>query len=320
MPSMRRVLVGALMLGLLGSPALASGPAAPLPGSSTTPPHPNEVWRVHPSKKAARAASLKLRITTVEQGDGGALMVVEDRHIPTTVFDTAENYGFAYAELANGAFYPRAYDNGAGITTPDCPAQDSCLGLDGSARTGEPLTFTFPKPTDARGRPASYDFHDFYVGALHAKLTVVALSAGWTVSRASDVSMVMVQNSGSNDGTGVHAANYSVEQFNGEIAVKTPNALWSAAFVGLPCSSDVVAYPVPQGRATFSGLNVQDSRRSIPLSCAGEHFAQGMASGPTTWRLTSQPTGMPGDVNGVAATQNLNRMVVLIVNRPRRDA
>ena len=132
--------------------------------------------------------------------------------------------------------------------------------------------------------------------------------------------MAMVQNSGSKNGAGVQSGNYSVEQFNGDIAVKTPNALWSAAYAGLPCSADLVGYPVPQGHATFTGLNVQDSRRSIPLSCAGQHSAQGMASGPTTWRLTSQPTGLPGDVNGIAPTQNLNRMVVLIVNRPRRDA
>jgi hypothetical protein len=319
MTAVTRVVVAALVFGLFGSPALADL-GVPAPASSTTPPHPNEVWRLHPTKKAARAATLKLRITDVENGDGGALMVVEDRHIPTTALDTADNYGFAYAELANGAFYPRAYVNAAGIGTPACPLQDSCMGLNGSARPGEPLALTFAKPTDDRGRPASYDFHDFYVGALHAKLSVVALSAGWTVSRATDVSMVMVQNSGSPDGVGVQTGNYSVEQFNGEIAVKTPNALWSAAYVGLPCSSDLVAYPVPQGRATFTGLNVQDSRRSIPLSCAGAHTADGMASGPTTWRLTSQPTGTPDDASGVAPTQNLNRMVVLIVNRPRRGA
>src|SRR5206468_12580148 len=98
-----------------------------------------------------------------------ALMVVEDRHIPTTALDTADNYGFAYAELANGAFYPRAYVNAAGVSTPPCPLQDSCMGLNGSARPGEPLALTFSKPTDDRGRPASRDFQDFYVGALHAK-------------------------------------------------------------------------------------------------------------------------------------------------------
>ena len=107
---------------------------------------------------------------------------------------------------------------------------------------------------------------------------------------------------------------------NVAITVKTPNAVWSEAFAGLPCSYDLAPVHVPQGRATFSGFTIPTGRRSIPLACSGTHFAEGMASGPTTWRLASQSTGTPDDVTTVTPTQNLNRLVVLIVSRPKPTA
>jgi hypothetical protein len=274
-----------------------------------------EVWKLHPTKSAARAAHLTLRVSDVAAGDRGALMIVEDRHVPVTPFDTGGVYGFVYAELGNDHDYPQAYDNADGIRTPDCPAPSSCAGLEGRPLSESPLAFTFSKVVDSTGRPYPYDFHDFYVGAVNAHVTVFPQSSGWSVSRATNADMVLVQNSDTANGVGARTANYSVEQFNGEIAVKTPKALWSVAYVRLPCSADLVPYPVPQGRATFTGLTIPYGRKAIPLSCDRTYAANGLAVGPTTWRLTSQSTGTPGNVSAVAATQNLNRMVVLIVDR-----
>jgi hypothetical protein len=298
-------------------PARADATAHPTSTTGSSPHDAVEVWKVHPTKSAARAAHVTLRISDVSAGDRGALMVVEDRHIPLTPFDTGGVYGFAYAELGNDDDYPRAYDNADGVRTPDCPLPSSCLGLTGRPMTETPLTFTFSKVVDAKGHPYAYDFRDFYVGAVNAHLTVVPLSAGWSVTRATDADMVLVQNTDTARGVGVRAANYTVEQVNGEIAVKTPNAVWSAAYVRLPCSADVVPYRIPQGRATFSGLTIPYGRRTIPLACDHTYAANGMATGPTTWRLTSESSGEPEDAGSVAATQNVNRMTVLIVNRPK---
>jgi hypothetical protein len=191
----------------------------------------------------------------------------------------------------------------------------SCLGLEGRPLAESPLAFTFSKVVDPNGRPYSYDFHDFYVGAVNAHVSVAPVSAGWSVSRATNADMVLVQNSDTATGAGVRTANYSVERLDGEIAVKTPKALWSAAYVRLPCSADLAGYPVPQGRASFTGLTIPLGRKAIPLACDHVYAANGLAVGPTTWRLTSAPDGTPGNVTAVAATQNLNRMAVLVVNR-----
>jgi hypothetical protein len=296
----------------------AATPARAAAAAAATARHDSvEVWKVHPTKAAARAASMTLRVSDVAAGDRGALMIVEDRHVPVTPFDAGGVYGFAYAELGNDHDYPQAYDNSDGIRTPECPLPSSCLGLDGRPLTESPLAFTFSKVVDDKGRPYPYDFHDFYVGAINAKVTVVPVSAGWSVSPATTVDMVLVQNSDTAHGVGVRTANYSVEQVNGEIAVTTPKALWSEAYVRLPCSADLVAYPVPQGRATFTGLTIPYWRKAIPLSCDRTHDANGLAVGPTTWRLTSEPNGTPGNVTATAPTQNLNRMAILIVNRTK---
>jgi hypothetical protein len=314
----RRVAAVAIAVAVsCGPTALATAGSPVVPTAGTTAHDSVEVWRLHPNKQAARAAHLTLRISDVDAGDRGALMVVEDRHIPVTPFDTAGVYGFAYAELGNDDDYPRVYDNPDHVSTPECPLPSSCLGLAGSPMSEAPLTFTFSKVVDEHGRPFPYDFHDFYVGAVNAHLTVVPTSPGWSVSRASGAEMVLVQNSDTANGIGVRTANYTVEQFNGQIAVSTRNAAWSEAFVGLPCSDELVPVPLPQSRATFSGFTFPYGRPSIPLSCSGNHFDEGMASGPTTWRLTSQPTGGPGNAGAIAATQNLNRMVVLVVDRPK---
>lgn len=327
MTAFLRVVVGALLVATsAGSTALATaGPAplAPPAAASSRPDHGTvEVWRVHPDRRAARAASLTLRIDDVSRGDGGAVMVVEDRHVPATPFDTAGVYGFAYAELGDDALYPHVYDNPAGVASPACPVPDSCAGLDGTSLDGEPLEFTFSKVVGPDHKPIPYDFHDFYVGAVNAHLTVLPKDDGWTVSRATGVDMVLVQNSDTAQGVGAHVGNYTVEKFGGDIAVTTPAGSWSEAFAGLPCSVDAVGiYPVPQDRASFAGFTIPYGRRSIPLSCAGNHFDNAMASGATTWRLTVQPpSGELGGATSMAPTQNLNRLVVLIVNRPKPAA
>jgi hypothetical protein len=322
MATQRRVLAGAVAFALCSGPiALASVGGAPTTGPTpvTQSSHRDtvEVWRVHPSKTAARAATMTLRISDVDNGDRGALMVVEDRHIPVTAFDTSGVYGFAYAELGNNRMYPEVYDNRDGIAAPGCPVSGSCLGLNGAPMHEGPLTFTFGKVVEGRtGKPARYDFHDFYVGAVNAHLTVIPQNDGWSVSRATNADMVLVQNGDTKQGVGARVANYTVEQFNDEITVKTPDALWSEAFAGLPCTSDIAPeYPVAQGSATFTGFTIPMGRPSIPLACKGSHFEEAMANGPTTWRVTPRSSGTPGNVTTIAPAQNLNRLVVLIVDR-----
>lgn len=317
-----RVATGAVLLAMsAGQLGQAAASSAPRPATQSSHHDRVEVWRVHPDKTAARAASLTLRIAYVGSGDRGALMVVEDRHQPVTRFDSAGVYGFAYAELGNDHDYPEVYDNGRGVHTAGCPVDESCLGLQGSAIPGS-LRFTFGKVIDGSTRkPFRYDFHDFYVGAVNANLTVVPQNDGWTVSRANNAGMLLIQNSDTNDGAGARVDNYTVERFGGDIAVKTPDALWSEAFAGLPCTTDVAPeYPVDQGSGTFSGFTIPAGRPSIPLRCTGHHMDEAMASGPTTWRLTTSPPAGPGaQVTSIAPTQNLNRLVVLIVyaGKPR---
>lgn len=315
MTALLRLATGAVLLAICaGQAAHATARAGPAPGTSS---HRDsvEVWRVHPSKAAARAAKLTLRVSDVSNGDRGALMIVEDRHVPVTRFDTAGVYGYAYAELGNDHDYPEVYDNGSGVRTPACPVTDSCLGLEGSPMHDAPLRFTFTKVTNGdTGKPFPYDFHDFYVGAVNAHLTIVPETDGWTVSRTSHADMVLVQNSDTDDGAGARTANYTVERYDGEITVKTPHALWSEAYAGLPCTTDIAPeYPVDQGSATFSGFTIPAGRPSITLRCKGNHMDEAMASGPTTWRLTSQSSGAPANVTSIAPTQNLNRLVVLVV-------
>lgn len=316
--AIRRVLAGAVALTTALSPVALANVDPPVVGKPSPPAHDTvEVWRVHPSKQAARAATVTLRIADVDKGKRGALMVVEDRHIPVTPFDTGGVYGYAYAELGNDDDYPQVYDNRDHVSTPPCSLPSSCAGLAPSPIDEGALQWTFSKVIDDRGRPYPYDFHDYYVGAVNAHLTITVLSPGWSLSRASGVDMILVQNDNTAQGIGVRVDNYTVEQFNGEIAVKTPNAAWSEAFVGLPCTSDLTAVPMPQARATFTGFTIPYGRPSLPMSCSGDSDDEAMASGPTTWRLTSQPTGEPADANSVAPTQNLNRMVVLVVERPK---
>lgn len=316
--AIRRALAVAIALTMTVSPVAFANVSSPVASNSTTTHHDTvEVWRLHPNKQAARAAHFTLRISDVDSGRRGALMVVEDRHIPVTPFDTAGAYGFAYAELGNDDDYPQVYDNRDHVDSPACPLPASCLGLGPAPIDEGALEWTFPKVMDGHGRPYPYDFHDFYVGAVNAHVTITPISPGWSVSRASGVDMVLVQNDDTAGGAGVRVANYTVEQFGGAIAVKTPNAVWSEAFVGLPCSNELVPNPVPQTRATFSGFTFPYGRPSIPLACGSHEFDEAMASGPTTWRLTGQPSGGPGSAGDVTPTQNLNRMVVLVVNRPK---
>ena len=322
MTALFRMATGALLLAMsIGPTALAT---APVHTPATTSSHRDtyEVWRVHPNKHAAWAATMRLKISDVESGDRGALMVVEDRHIPATIFDPSGVYGFAYAELGNNHEYPEVYDNPDSISSPACPVPDGCLGLEGAPMHESPLTFTFGKVINgSTGKPFPYAFHDFYVGAVNAHLTVVPKDDGWTVSRATNAEMILVQNSDNQKSVGARVANYSVEQFNGDIYVKTPEALWSEAFAGLPCGTDIdPAYPLAQTTATFTGFTIPNGQKSMTLKCKGSHFEEAMASGPTTWRVTMQPSGSPANATAITPTQNLNRLVVLIVDRgtPRK--
>lgn len=315
MTALFRLTTGVLLLAVsVGQTAMATPGTAPRTQSSH---HDSvEVWRVHPSKAAARAATVTLRIADVANGDRGALMVVEDRHKPVTRFDPGGVYGFAYAELGNDHDYPEVYDNGRGVHTAGCPLDNSCLGLEGRPINESALQFTFSKVINGDTRkPFPYDFHDFYVGAVNAHVTVVPVSGGWTVSRANNADMVLIQNSDTKDGVGARVDNYSVERFDGDVTVKTPDALWSEAFAGLPCTTDIAPqYPIDQGSGTFSGFTIPDGQSSIPLHCKGNHMDEAMASGPTTWKLTmNQPTGHGAKLTSIAPTQNLNRLVVLIV-------
>src|SRR5437660_8501663 len=129
-----RVAVAAVLVGLFAGPvAFATprlAPATPRLAPATSGPHDSfETWRVHPSKQAARAARMTLKISDVGTGKRGAVMVVEDRHIPVTPFDTAGVYGFAYAELGNDDDYPQVYDNPDHVATPSCALPNSCLGF-----------------------------------------------------------------------------------------------------------------------------------------------------------------------------------------------
>src|SRR4051794_2405868 len=91
-----RVFASLSVLGLALAPVAVAGAA---PGPATTTAHKTvEVWRLHPNKAAARAPQLRLKLAIAGNGDGGALMVVEDRH---SSFDVATGTSFAYAELAN---------------------------------------------------------------------------------------------------------------------------------------------------------------------------------------------------------------------------
>jgi hypothetical protein len=333
MTALFRTATGALLLAMsVGQTAVATvgtgtgpGPgtaSGPTPTTMSSHRDTYEVWRVHPSKKAAWAATMTLKISDVEDGDRGAMMVVEDRHIPATRFDPSGVYGFAYAELGNDHYYPQVYDNPDGISSPECPVSDNCAGLEGREIQERPMTLTFGKVINgSTGKPFPYAFHDFYVGAVNAHLTVIPKDDGWTVSRATNAEMVLVQNSDNQKSVGARVENYSVEQFNGDIYVKTPDAVWSEAFAGLPCGTDIdPAYPLAQTTATFTGFTIPDGEKSMTLKCKGRHFEEAMASGPTTWRVTTQPTGSPANATAITPTQNLNRLVVLIVDRgtPRK--
>jgi hypothetical protein len=267
-----------------------------------------EVWRLHPSAAASREANFQLTLNWTGSGDRGALLIVEDRHT-----DRNASVGFAGAELADTNDRPEIYDHERGIDYTDCqePVLGHCSSYLDGGRTSDGVTWGYLKPT-VNGKPdPTYLWHDFYVGALNAHIPSIRLTgATWTVTRATNATMALVENQDTSDGAGAHVANYTVEHFNG-VQYTVPKGSWAAIDVRLPCSNSLIGVSTPGMNGRLSGYTLPDDGRPyIPMSCQGTWYADTFATVATTVRL-AMTSSAPTD--NWSATQNLDRLVALIV-------
>jgi hypothetical protein len=277
-----------------------------------------EVWRLHPSAKAIREADFKLTLKWVGSGDRGALMIVDDVHT-----DHNADVGFAGAELADTNDRPQVYDHDRGIDYTDC--QEPVLGRCSSYLSGgtqpDSYTWDYQKPI-LNGKPdPSYVWPDIYVGAVNARITTIGLTgASWSVTRATNARMVLIENQDTAHGAGAHVANYTVEHFDAA-QLPVPKGSWAAVTMRLPCPSWLGGPPTPQDDGKVTGYTLPDDGRPyIPLSC--KHlapWADVFATGPTTVRL-SVTSSAPMAADDWTAAQNLDRLVALIVTPPKPRA
>lgn len=274
-----------------------------------------EVWRLHPSAAAAREADFDITVSWVGSGDRGAVMLVEDRHIPAYSDDDA-GIGFARVELADTNLRPEVYDRYHGVDATDC--QEAVIGQCSSHVRGSSSSdrqgWHFTKPRLNSRPDPRYLWHDIYVGAVNARISDIRLTgAGWTKTRATNATMVLVQNQDTANGAGAHVANEAVEHFGGaELSV--PKGSWAAVSVSLPCDLE---FPTPQDDARFSGYTLpNDGRPYMHLSCQGWPFADAYATGPTTVRLTPTST-QPMTFDDWTTTSYLDRLVALVVKSHR---
>lgn len=318
MPVVRQVVAAVILGGAgLAAPATANSPT---PTAGRPPVETVEVWRLHPSAAASHEADFKLALDWTGSGDRGALMIVEDRHIPSYPGDTV-GIGFAGAELGDSNDTPQVYDHEHGVDVTDCqePVVGTCSSYLGGGSLSESYTWDYPKPI-VNGKPdPSYIWHDIYIGAINAHITNIRLTgASWTTSRATNATMILVENQDTHDGAGAHIANYTVENFHGaQLAV--PKGSWAAVTMRLPCPSWMVGLPTPQDSGKVTGYTLPDDGRPfIPLSCSQlAPSADVFATGPTTVRLTVTSSA-PMAADDWTATQNLDRLVALIVKPPAK--
>jgi hypothetical protein len=313
-PIHRRVaLAGALLClaGLVG-PATAGSPASTAGAPSTDK---VEVWRLHPSAAARHEADFQLTLNWVGSGDRGALMIVDDEHT-----DHNAAVGFAGAELADTNYRPEVYDHERGIDYTDCqePVVGRCSWYLSGASLSDSYTWDYQAPI-LNGKPdPSYAWPDIYVGAVNARITRIGLTgARWTVTRATNATMVLIENQDTAHGAGAHVANYTVEHFDGaQLAV--PKGAWAAVSVRLPCPSWLIGMPTPQDDGKVTGYTLPDDGRPyIPLSCRHlAPWADVFATGPTTVRLTVTSSA-PMAADDWTAAQNLDRLVALVVTPPK---
>lgn len=280
-----------------------------------------EVWRLHPSAAASREGDFELTLNWTGSGDRGALMIVEDRHT-----DRNTAVGFAGAELADRNDRPEIYEHQHGIDYTDCqePVIGRCSSYLGASSGSDSYTWDYSKPT-VNGKPdPTYIWQDIYVGAVNARITNIRFTgAAWTITRATNASMALIENQNTAEGAGAHVANYTVEHFDGaQLAV--PKGSWAAVTMRLPCPSWLGGPPTPQDDGKVTGYTLPDDGRPfIPLSC--RQFAPStdvFASGPTTVKLSVTST-VPMAADDWTAAQNLDRLVALIVRplpkaRPHR--
>ncbi len=271
-----------------------------------------EVFRLHPDERAAEAPEVTFKVDTTGFGDGGAVELVEDRHLlPYEPLDSGGIYAFAYAELANNHRYPVIYDNQQGIVFPDCPIK-GCASLNGSPLPNQLPAFTFDKATNSNGQALPYPWGDFILATENGH-SIVGLPPGWTETPDTHATMKVIRSQDMSS-AGVRVANYDAEQMSGTAEVKTSGSAdsWSIGFAEAPCSNTITGVPVSQVKAKFSGMTIPDGESSVEVSC-DNNYDYAMAIRPTDWRLATESGGQPTDTN-LTATQSLNRLVVLSVD------
>lgn len=312
----RHTILAGLPLLLAGHavPATAGTSAGTSAGTPAGTPDKVEVYRLHPSAAAAREAKFTISINWTNSGDRGAVMIVEDRHIPAYPGDDA-GIGFAGAELADTNLRPQVYDHEHGVDYTDCqePVIGQCSSLVKGSSQDDGLSWDYEMPTINDRPDPQYRWHDIYVGAVNARIRSIRLTgASWTQSPATNATMVLVENQDTAHGAGAHVANYTVEHFvAAQLAV--PKGSWAAVSVRLPCPITLIGVFTPQDDARFSGYTLPDDGRPyIPLSCHGLPWADGFATGPATVRLTTTST-QPMSADDWTATQNLDRLIALVV-------